>query len=333
MQTNLEELIKYHTENHLLDFKKVQYPIDKHPKKHEILKDFIAFVNNPDDSDKFILIGIIEENGSASQFNDIIDMNDDANYQQYIIENIEPKINFEYRNFDYQGFKLCYFRLYNNSNRPYLFKKDIQNSSPSINKTEFRKGSGFIRIGSSTKQLSRIEFDEIYEKKHQKPDRKKDLKIRAYSRKFFDYEIDKRDLKYIDIDIENISNKSIEFDVEMTIIKTDGIDFITAFDLKREIDEKKQKNSTFGMLIKPIINPMLLDIELINTNPAIVRRTKLRSEKNAISLQQNSKESDIFFKELILLNSPDIKSLDAEIIIRSDDFTQGILKKTVSISV
>ncbi len=76
------DIIKYDSEGHALDFKKEQYPIGKHQKKHEILKDFIALLNHPSDEEKYIVCGIKEKNGVADEFFDIGDLIDEAKYQQ-----------------------------------------------------------------------------------------------------------------------------------------------------------------------------------------------------------------------------------------------------------
>ena len=331
MESKLKELIKYHSENNCLDFKKEQYPIDKHnPKKHEIIKDFIAFANNPVNEDKFIIIGIKEKGGVPFDFFNIDSINDEAYYQEYLNKNVEPKILFEYKNFKYNDYTLCYFRLYNNNDRPYLIKKTIQNASPNIKKTEFKEGDGFIRIGTSTRRLLRNDFDEIYNKKNESPDRKSDIKINAYSNRLVDSDLKDLNLKYIDIEVENISNKSIEFDIEMSLKKNDEITFISLSELEKEYEKK----ANYGLFIPSSnINYNNLRVEFINQNPVIIRRVKLMNQKNAIRLQQNSKKKNIFCNEIIILNHDNYNNIEAEIIIRSDDFSKGLLKQKITIPI
>ena len=77
---------------------------------------------------------------------------DESNYQQYVSDNIEPKIEFEFHSFNYEGSNLGYFKISNNENRPYLFKKNIPNAQ--TNKLELKIGS-LIRAGSITRNLTR----------------------------------------------------------------------------------------------------------------------------------------------------------------------------------
>lgn len=70
------EIIKYGSESSTIDFKKVGYPTVKHAKKHEIIKDIIAMANHPSNEDKFIIIGVKDQD----LFN-IEEQVDDAQYQ------------------------------------------------------------------------------------------------------------------------------------------------------------------------------------------------------------------------------------------------------------
>ena len=110
MQSVLEKIIQYDSESPTLDFKEIQYSLENNPKKNELLKDISAMANYPGDENRFIIIGVIESNGVAGKFRDIDQLIDDAKYQQFLMSNIEPKINFEYKPFSYKGHQLAYFR-------------------------------------------------------------------------------------------------------------------------------------------------------------------------------------------------------------------------------
>src|SRR5690606_8063698 len=127
-----------------LDYKREEYPLGKHIKKNEFLKDISAFANHHSDSDKYIIIGVKEENGIANEFFEIETITDAASYQQFLNDNIEPEINFEYKTTTYNDKKIAYFRIYSNKNRPYLFKKNLQNHF--TRETEYKIGDGFIRV-------------------------------------------------------------------------------------------------------------------------------------------------------------------------------------------
>jgi predicted HTH transcriptional regulator len=138
MSRTVENIIKNDCESQVLDFKREPYQLGKNPKKYELLKDFCAFVNNPSNLDKYIIIGVNEHEGRALSFRTVNNDVDEAGYQQYIYQNIEPPITFEYKSFQYQSYTLSYFRIFNNTKRPYLFKSDIKD--PITNKLLFRIG-------------------------------------------------------------------------------------------------------------------------------------------------------------------------------------------------
>lgn len=122
MKETIFNLIENESENTKLDFKLEQYPIEKgNIKKGEFLKDMCAFANFISKEDKFIIIGAEEENGIAVSFKSIDNLHDQASYQQFLNQYIEPEINFEYREIIHEGNRLAYFRLFNNNKRPYLF--------------------------------------------------------------------------------------------------------------------------------------------------------------------------------------------------------------------
>src|SRR4030042_2782121 len=114
MSETVKTILQYYSESHSIDFKMEQYPIEKHEKKHELLKDISAIANHPSEEDKYIIIGVIEKDGKASGFQDIKKLIDQAKYQQYIDSNIEPNINFEYKAFEFNGHILAFFRIYKN---------------------------------------------------------------------------------------------------------------------------------------------------------------------------------------------------------------------------
>ena len=114
MLEKLVEIIKYHSESIYVDFKSLEYPLGKHEKKNEFLKDISAMANHPSNEPKYIFIGIKARNGIAAEFCDIEAITDQAKYQQFVTDNIEPKINFDYIPFEYEGKKLAVFLISNN---------------------------------------------------------------------------------------------------------------------------------------------------------------------------------------------------------------------------
>lgn len=324
MNTELEQIIKYNSEGSNLDYKKEEYVLGKSDKKNEILKDISAFANHHSDSDKYIIIGVKEKDGVASEFYEIENPTDEATYQQFLFDNIEPKINFEYKSAIFEEKQIAYFRIFGNKNRPYLFKKNLQN--PVTKKPEYRIGDGFIKVGSSSRKLDRNDFESIYKTRFTERDRKNDLKIETYFGTTDNDEIINLDIKYIDIKITNQSNKSIEFDIEMKVFKSDKYGLISKDELIKELKKnQKKKSNGFGIDFE-VIQPQIMNLHIdFNEKEdfVIISRNSL-AKKTAINLAQNSSESDVFCKHLFVLGD-DADEIKAELTIRSDDFTEGLL--------
>lgn len=319
---NIEDIIEYNSESSFVDFKREEYPLGKHPKKNEILKDFSAFANHFSNNDKYIFIGIKEKNGSKEVF-EIQELTDDAKYQEFVFESIEPKLNFEYKSFRYQGKKIAYFRIFDNKNRPYLFKKDLQN--PSIRKVDFKQGDGYIKIGSSTKKIDRSDLEKIYKKRLEKSDRKSEISVESVIKIPENEEYSDLNLRYIDINISNLSNKSIDLNVEMKIYKNDTQTIIYEEDFQREMQRQEwEKND--NMLTRSFSPTAFINLHTSSKEDEnqITILLNTRNQKSAITLNQNSKEFDIFCQNLLVFSKEKI-NLEGELIIRSDDFTEGAL--------
>lgn len=335
MKDKITEIIEFGSESFFVDFKKEQYPIEKHIKKHELLKDISAMANHPSDADKFILIGIKEKNGLASEFFNIDSVVDEAKYQQLIDSSIEPQINFEYLPIQYNNNNLAYFRIFSNNDRPYLFKKDIRNFQNNDH-NEFREGEGYIRIGTSTKKINRKILDQIYTAKMNKSDRKSDIKIIAYIRKSTDNLLHQFDSNFFDLDIENLSKKSIDFDIELKIFKSQDYKIISKVDFKNELEDKIRKKqnakSPFSIAL-PSFTPretnFHLQFEELD-DYYLIRRNKMRTERTSFTIAQMDKERSVFFESIYVLG--EYNKLRGEIIIRSDEFYEGVFIKDIEIT-
>lgn len=329
MNTELEQIIRYNSEGSNLDYKKEEYVLGKSEKRNEILKDISAFANHHSDSDKYIIIGVKEKDGVANQFYEIKNLTDEATYQQFLIDNIEPKINFEYKSAIFDNKQIAYFRIFGNKNRPYLFKKNLQN--PVTKKPEYRIGDGFIKVGSSSKKLKRSDFENIYKTRFTERDRKNDLEIETYFGTTDNDEIENCGFKYLDIKITNQSNKSIEFDIEMKVFKSENYGLTSEDELIKELNKKqKKKSSGFGIDFE-VIQPQIVNLHVDykeKDNFVIISRNSL-AKKAAINLAQNSSESDIFCQSLFVLGD-NFDEIKAELTIRSDDFTEGSLIKELT---
>ncbi|TQI71158.1 putative DNA-binding protein [Gramella sp. Hel_I_59] len=327
MSDEIEKIIDYESESHKLDFKEIEYSLGNNPKKNEILKDFSALANHPSNDEKLIIIGVIEENGLAKDFRNIDKVTDEAKYQQFIESNIEPKINFEYKSFNYKDYKLTYFRIFNNQNRPYLFKKELKRSTDK--KVEFRAGDGYIRMGTSTRKLIRKDFDSIYNDKVKAKDRKSDLEINYET---FNYDMDLEGHPVLEVHISNVSNKSIDIDIELRI-KRDlkSYKISERSEILRKIEEKKYEGSSFGFGLHTQILPSL-DITFEEKWDYYVIKMNPKTKKFPITLFQNQKEEEIFQKEIVV-DFCEIDEIIADLIIRSDDFLEGPLKQELKFSI
>lgn len=336
MSDKVIDILKYSSEGHSIDFKRDQYPIEKHGKKHEILKDISAMANHPSNEDKYIIIGVKEKNGVASEFYDINELIDQATYQQYLDSNIEPKINFEYKSFIYDDHQLAYFRIFDNNDRPYLIKKAVQNSSDK-NKIEFKEGDGFIRVGTSTDKMTRHDFDNIYKSKYELTDRKSDLIITPYFGLSDTEELKQLKLRFFDIQIENTSNRSIDLDVEMKIFRADNYKIVPERTILEEFDKHHSTQQYSGLGFRmPHISGMRsinfhIDVDELS-DYIFIKRTKLRQQKFALNIPQKSYEKDIFYQGLVLIGESS-GSIKAELVIRSDDFSSGVLRQMIELKI
>lgn len=110
------------------------------------------------DGERYIIVGVDYKNSNDRVLvginkNDFIDS---AIYQQLIIENIEPQINFDYFSHEINGICFGIFRIINCDNQPYMMKKDQKN---------LKKGQWFIRKGDSQFPFTREDLDRIIAKK------------------------------------------------------------------------------------------------------------------------------------------------------------------------
>lgn len=278
--------------------------------------------NNPSNDDKYIIIGVEEKNGIASKFYDVLEFTDQAHYQQYLDSNVEPPIRFEYKQFNYKEFTLSYYRIYDNVDRPYLFKKDIDVPAQS-QQLKYNRGDGFIRVGTSTRRLARPDFESIYAVKLGKTDRRSDLEVSFNIGKAED-DFNIVDEKYFDLSVENTSFKSIGFDIEMRVYFDEVVSVRSRDSLKRTMILPRSGNR---FEFETIFNPILpnLDVNVEETEYGlIIERNKGKFEKYAVKLPQKSNIIDVFDQELIL-DSRSNYTLNAEVIIRSDEFINGPL--------
>lgn len=155
----ITELIEDYQEGDFLDFKREEY---KREKKHELIKDVLAFANSEHIGDRYIIIGIKKSGDDVEGFN-IDSPEDSANIQSIIHDNIKPDLNIEYVPFIHGDKKLVILTIKNPTDKPYSTKKIVANPSGGVALAE---NSFKIRKGSRIKDISRDDLDKIYSIKY-----------------------------------------------------------------------------------------------------------------------------------------------------------------------
>ncbi len=329
---DLNEILDYSSETSNIDFKQTEYPLGKVFNKNEFLKDISAMANNPSDEKKYIFTGVVEKDGLADSFISIPELTDQAKYQQFLDNNIEPQINFKYSQFDYNGYKLGCFIIENNHERPYLFKKNVQN--PLTNEIEYKPGDGVIRIGTSSRKMIRKDFELIYSNRTKIKDRKSDIKITPYLKECSNTIMHDKGLRCVEFKIENSSNKSIGFDLEARFPYHEEYQIFKKFDIDQQIIQEAQKgfDSSFGISFKPITDYSVFDLHFEHKDSCLcISRIQKVNQNAAVEIAQNDFEEDIFLNEVLVLNRND-KPIIVDLILRSDDFIDGALIQTFEIN-
>lgn len=337
MNADIKEIVANKIENESeyshLDFKKEQYPLEKNaPKKPEFLKDIMAFANFISKEDKYIIIGVEEVGGVADTFSAIESLNDQASYQQYVNEYIEPEINFEYAEIIYNDHKLAYFRLFDNDKFPYLFKKDLNH-----NGFRYDVGSGFVRVGTTTRKLKRDDFEKMYASRYVSvKDRKDDLSFRIFNAAFTDSCLRKSRYRHLRIDVINNSNKSIEFDVEVKLKKSEEYRIELTQNLEKRLFTVN-RNAIGNAFLRSIFSVDLLPSKTFadtyveysnNIDYEIFQRAPESHKTYAVTLKQHSETKNIFNNQIAIFFENPVE-VQLEIIARSDDFLDGPLVQKI----
>ncbi|WP_312334715.1 ATP-binding protein [Sphingobacterium sp.] len=330
MKETVFNLIENESENTKLDFKSQQYPIDKgNIRKSEFLKDMSAFANLPNKEDKYIIVGIEEKNGIAVGFKSIEKLHDQALYQQFLNQYIEPEINFEYREILYQGHRLAYFRLFNNNNKPYLFKKEYNDNHPKG--SHYRIGTGFVRTGTSTRELRRDDFEKIYSERCAKKDRSEDIDFELALGAFESEELRYLGyIKHLQIDINNRSNTSIDLDVEAKVYNIKNkVEACCTQWVEEKLYRNKRDKSMFAYTtyLDKIIPPYsFIDMNVEFENCKAYSKYEITAKKGALTavrVKQKGALANIFNGQIALIFSQTAE-LKIELIVRSDDFADGL---------
>jgi hypothetical protein len=327
MKEIITNLVENESENTRLDFKSEQYPIEKgDSKKGEFLKDLCAFSNLLSKEDKFIIIGVIEKNGVASGFKPIAKLHDQASYQQFLNQYIEPEINFEYREVIYQEKRLAYFRLFDNNKGPYLFKKEYTDNQ--LKGNQYRVGTGFIRIGTSTRELRRDDFEKIYSNRLAIKDRSEEINFKVTLGGLESSKFKSTIYRHLQVDIINKSNASIDLDIQAKIYNNKGVIACYTQDIERKISKEKRDNNRldYTQYSDKVLPPHLfinmnVDFECYDTY-SVYEITPKTGTQTALRIKQKGIETDIFNGQILLVFSKPAE-VNVELIVRSNDFIKG----------
>lgn len=81
---------------------------------------------------------------------------DSSNYQQFILNNIEPDLDFNLHYIDYKNKQIAIIEISNSFDKPYMTKKQYKN---------LNQGLILIRKGSTNSLATRADIDRIYQEK------------------------------------------------------------------------------------------------------------------------------------------------------------------------
>lgn len=327
MKETIIDLIENESENTKLDFKLEQYPIEKgNIKKGEFLKDMCAFANLVSEDDKFILIGVEEKNGTAIDFKPLHKLHDQASYQQFLNEYIEPEINFEYKEIIYKDHRLAYFRLFNNIKRPYLFKKEYKDTQPKGN--QYKIGTGFVRTGTSTRELKRDDFEKIYAERFASKDRSNDINFKVTIGWFKSSILENSMYRHLQVDVTNLVNTYIDIDVEAKIYNNSNFIALYTQEAEAKMYQNTREKSMFARtpyldeMFAPFV-PINLNVEFEkHTSYSVYEITPKKGTSTALRLKQKRTETDIFNGQIALLFSESAE-VKIELIVRSNEFPNG----------
>ena len=323
MKEDIINLIENESENTRLDFKLEQYPIEKGTKKGEFLKDMCAFANLLSKEDKFIIVGVEEKNGVANGFKSIDKLNDQAAYQQFLNQYIEPEINFEYKELLHKENRLAYFRLFNNDQKPFLFKKEYRDMQPKG--SHYRIGTGFVRTGTSTRELIRDDFEKIYAGRVGTRDRSEDIDFDITLGGFRYAEFRSTIYRHLQIDIINLSNTSLDLDVEAKIYNIEGVTARCTQEIEQKMHEDRRNDHRRAYFEMNTPGFIFMDKHVDFNNHgrySIYETTPVKGTLTSIRVKQQGTLTDIFNDQIALVFSKPAE-VKIELKVSCNDFPNG----------
>lgn len=226
---DVKELIKIGLEGERVDFKEEIY----HKKdKKSLLKDILSIANSHANGDKYIIFGIKDNPKNEEDIVGIPDgqSNDSNIYDQLINSNIEPHLEIEKFNMSMnnKNIEIIHIKHINFVNRPFLLKKDS---------FDFKKGTCFIRKGTSNDFSTREDYDKFYKERTEF-----EISVNA---KISSYETHNERILVVPFTFYNDSIEPIVLE-DCTLIIKDDVDNM----YKTEIFSKNQNDINLKPLIK-----------------------------------------------------------------------------------
>lgn len=139
--------MEFENENTHLDFK-----LEEYTNNEKLVKDIMAMANASYNKTSYIIIGVKAEPGMEKEIVGLEHIQDQANLENVIQENIEPVVNFKYYPFIISSTLLGIIEIFGNLNPPYMMRKDFGS---------LKKGDMWIRKGSRQSRLTREDLDAL----------------------------------------------------------------------------------------------------------------------------------------------------------------------------
>lgn len=157
---DLVDLVRFDLEGASVDFKAVQYTRERH---EDLLKDVLSMANADVDGDRFIVLGVKLRPDGSRQFRGIPkeEFRDAAEYQQLILQNIEPELGIDYLPVEVDDVLIGVLRIHDCNDPPYLMRKQYGG---------LQHGEGFVRKGTHQPRLARRDFERFLKERSYRDD-------------------------------------------------------------------------------------------------------------------------------------------------------------------
>jgi len=196
----LIECIENEIESGFFDFKDEIYDFKILKKKEAFLTDVLSFANGHSKGDKYIITGVKLNSDGSRNLNgvDVSKIQDGADYQSLLNDNVEPNLTLDFKPVDYNNLKFGVFKIgKENTDRPYMLSKKYG---------DLNKGFMKIRRGQKNEFVTRRDLEQMFKSKIK--EEKSDIFLRGVvDKKASDHFEIKKIEKPIDIDAEEVKKR------------------------------------------------------------------------------------------------------------------------------